>query len=187
MSLDNKYNNEYYFIKLYGANANNFEAKISLHKLPYIIEYKWYLGKNGYPFAYINGARVPLHKYIWYLNKGTWNNNIIDINNNIKKMYIDHINRDKLDATDENLRLSTPAENSYNKTSKNNIIDPISNKPLHHIKLRKSGYEVSITKNGNISKINNIKDLEEAKDIYNIMALELFGEYAVLYENIDKN
>jgi hypothetical protein len=95
---------------------------------------------------------------------------------------VDHINRDKLDATDENLRISTPAENSYNKTSKNSIIDPITTKPLHHIKLTKSGYSVSLTKDGKTNKINKIASLEEAKEIYNMMATELFGEFAVLYD-----
>jgi hypothetical protein len=101
--------------------------------------------------------------------------------NKIKKYYVDHVNRDKLDATDQNLRLATPAENSYNKTSTNTIIDPYTSKPLHHIKLKKSGYEITINKDGNLNKIGKIKTLEEAKDIYNMMALELFGEYAVLY------
>jgi hypothetical protein len=94
---------------------------------------------------------------------------------------VDHINRDKLDARDENLRLSTPAENSYNKSSNNDIIDPITSKPLHHIKLLRSGYSVSLTKDGKTSKIDKISSLEEAKEIYNMMAQELFGEFAVLY------
>lgn len=176
--------NSHYLIQLHGANPNSqsSQAKISLNKIDHIIQHKWYLGKDGYPFAYIKGGRVPLHRYIWYINTGVWKNEKINTNGSIIKLYVDHINRDKLDATDENLRLSTPAENSYNKTSKNEIIDPITLKPLHHIKLTKLGYSVSLTKDGKTSKISKIASLEEAKEIYNMMALELFGEFAVLYE-----
>ena len=168
-----------HLVKLHGANpesANSY-AKVSLNKKDIIDKYKWYLGKDGYPYAYINGGRAPLHRFIHYLNTDNWNNTFDNI-----KLYVDHVNRDKLDATDQNLRLATPAENSYNKTSKNTIIDPYTNKPLHHIKLKKSGYEITIGKDGNVHKINKIKTLEEAKQIYNIMTSELFGQYAVLYE-----
>lgn len=173
----------YYLIQLYGANpdSQSSQAKISLNKMENINQYKWYLGKDGYPFAYIKGGRVPLHRYIWYLNTGIWKNEKINQDGSITKLYVDHVNRDKLDASDENLRISTPAENSYNKTSKNTIIDPDTTKPLHHIKLLKSGYSVSMTKDKKTSKINKIATLEEAKEIYNMMAIELFGEFAVLY------
>lgn len=174
----------YYLIQLHGANPNSqiSQAKVSLNKMDHINQHKWYLGKDGYPFAYIKGSRVPLHRYIWYINTGVWSNEKINPDNTITKLYVDHINRDRLDATDENLRISTPAENSYNKTSKNAIIDPQTNKSLHHIKLMKSGYSVSLTKDGKTNKINKIASLEEAKEIYNMMATELFGEFAVLYE-----
>jgi hypothetical protein len=173
----------YYLIQLHGANPESTlsKAKVSLNKMDHINKFKWYLGKDGYPFTYIKGGRVPLHRYIWWLNTGIWNNQKIKANGETTKLYIDHINRDKLDARDENLRASTPAENSYNRTLKNDIIDPITNKPLHHIKLKKSGYSVSLTKEGKTSKIGKIASLEEAKEIYNMMASELFGEFAVLY------
>ncbi len=171
-------------IQLVGNNpeSTNKFAKVSMNKKDIISQHKWYLGKDGYPFAFIKGARVPLHRYIWYLNSGSWYNIYIDSKNQLKKHYVDHINRDKLDATDNNLRLATPAENSYNKSSNKNIIDPYTNQPLHHIKLKKSGYEVSICKDNITNSINRIKTLEEAKQIYNLMATELFGEFAVLYE-----
>jgi hypothetical protein len=177
-------NNPFYLLKLYGANPDSkiSQAKISIDKIDIINQYKWYLGKDGYPFSYINGSRIPLHRYVWWLNTKSWSNTINDQNDKIIKLYVDHINRDKLDATDENLRLSTPAENSYNKTSTKTILDPFTLKPLHHIKLKKSGYSVSLTKDGKISKIDKIASLEEAKQIYNMMALELFGKFAVLYE-----
>ena len=181
---NNHANNSYYLIKLHGKNplSENLYAKVSLNKIELVQKHKWYLGKDGYPFAYIEGARIPLHRYIHYLNTNNWDNSYLDEKTNkIKKYYVDHVNRDKLDATDENLRLSTPAENSYNKTSKSDLIDPHTSKPLHHIKLTKSGYSVSLTKDGKTSKISKIASLEEAKEIYNLMALEMFGEFAVLY------
>lgn len=183
-SRETKLNTNWVQIPLFGANPNSSTsfAKISIAKLPHIEVYKWYLGKDGYPFAYIKGGRAPLHRYVWYLNTGSWINDKINIDGTLTKLYVDHINRDKLDARDENLRLSTPAENSYNKTSKNGIIDPHTNKPLHHIKLNKSGYSVSLTKDKKISKISKIATLQEAKQIYNMMATELFGEFAVLYD-----
>lgn len=175
--------NTYYLIELHGANPESIlsKAKISLNKIDYVDEYKWYLGKDGYPFAYINGSRIPLHRYIWWINTGVWKNEKINDDGTKTKYYIDHINRDKLDARDENLRLSTPAENSYNRTSNNDIIDPITNKPLHHIKLKKSGYTVCLTKDKQKNKIDKINSLEEAKEIYNMMAHEMFGKFAVLY------
>jgi hypothetical protein len=177
-----------YKIKLFGKNpeAPNSEGIVSLNKENYVKKYKWYLGKDNYPFTYIDGGRIPLHRYIWFLNTGLWYNHIEEKKPNgeiyKKKLYIDHINRNKLDARDENLRISTPANNSYNKTSKSKILDPITMKPLHHIKLKKSGYQVEINKNGIKNKIDNIKSLEEAKNIYNLMAQEMFGEFAVLYD-----
>lgn len=173
----------YYLVPLHGANPNSqlSKAKISLNKIDKINKFKWYLGKDGYPFTFIKGSRAPLHRYVWWLNTGVWKNEKIEENGMITKLYVDHINRDKLDARDDNLRISTPAENSYNRTSKNAIIDPMTNKPLHHIKLNKSGYCVCLTKNKQINKIDKIQSLEEAKEIYNLMANEMFGEFAVLY------
>jgi len=177
-------NNKHYLIQLTGSNPNSqsSQAIVSINKINHVTKHKWYLGKDGYPFAYINGARAPLHRFVWWLNTGIWKNERVESNGEVTKLYVDHINRDRLDARDENLRLSTPAENSYNKTSKNDIIDPITSKPLHHIKLKKSGYSVSLTKDGQISKIDKIASLEEAKEIYNMMASELFGKFAVLYD-----
>jgi hypothetical protein len=172
--MENTQSDDNFLIQLYGKNpaSATSQAIISLNKASQIIDYKWYLGKDGYPYTYIKGAKVPLHRYIWYLNSGKYYND---------KLYVDHVNRNKLDATDKNLRLATPAENSYNKTSKNDMIDPVTNQPLHHIKLKKSGYSVSITKDKINNKIDKIASLEEAKEIYNAMATEMFDKFAVLY------
>ena len=162
-----------YLVKLYGKLVQNpiynptqksIFAKVSLRWINHVSQYKWYLGQNGYPFAYIKyqnqTSRINLHRYIHWLQTAQWTN-----------LYVDHINRDKLDSTDSNLREATPAQNSYNKTHTN---------PNHNIKLNKSTstYEVNICKNKINHKINNIQTLEEAKDIYKLMSEELFGEFA---------
>ena len=130
-----------YLLKLYGklANAESF-AKVDIRWLNQVDQHKWYLGSNGYPFAYIKhmtggASRLPLHRYIHLLQKGYWTN-----------LYVDHINRDKLDATEQNLREATAAENSYNKTHIN---------PDHNIKYNESKqkYEVKITKNKMLKKM----------------------------------
>jgi len=138
----------------------NLVAKVTLRWINQVSNYIWYLGKNGYPMTYINGCRIQLHRYIHWLNNKYWTN-----------LYVDHINRDKLDATDSNLREATPAQNSYNKTFTN---------PNHNIKHNKSTntYEVCIYKNKIKHNINNIQSIEEAKSIYKLMAEELYGNFA---------
>ncbi len=156
---------DFYLLQLHGKLATDDSfAKVSLRWISHVEQHKWYLGSNGYPFAYIKSShgtgRVPLHRYIHWLQTGYWSD-----------LYIDHINRDKLDATDQNLREATPAENSYNKTHTN---------PEHNIKLNVNTgrYEVKITKNKVIHRINDIDTMDQAKEIYKMMAEELFGEYA---------
>ncbi len=78
----------FYLIKLHG---HDLFAKISLDKIDLVIKYKWYLGQDGYPFAYIKCSRVPLHRFIWYLNTQVYTNNQIDETGKITKLYVDHI------------------------------------------------------------------------------------------------
>ncbi len=157
-----------YLIELHGGASKDMHtkpyAKVSVGRIDAVIPYKWYLGKDGYPFAYINGGRVPLHRYIWFCKSGVYRND---------GLYVDHVNRDKLDARDSNLRLATPAENSYNK----------SGSELHHIKQKSDGYEVSVSKDNRVIRIGKIQSLTDAKEIYNLIAEDLFGEFAVLYKN----
>jgi hypothetical protein len=161
--------NDEYLVKLQGSNPNAKDAyaKINLKYLPEVSEYNWYLSKSGYPFAYAkNGGRIMLHKFIWFLRTGG--------QYHLERKYvIDHINRDRLNATEQNLRLATVAENSYNKTYENEF---------HHIRQNaKTGdFEVTITKNKKQHRIGQIKTETEAKEIYNLMASELFGEFANL-------
>ena len=151
---------DYFQLKLLGDHAITKDAIVLVSKkcLPHILIYKWYLDKNGYAISY-GKTRIKMHRLIYTNYKGL----IQD------KYVIDHINRDRLDNRLENLRQCSQKENSYN-TSK-------------HMKYKgvnktKTGWNARITKDGKVHMINNIKSEKDAALIYDMMAEELFGEYA---------
>jgi hypothetical protein len=137
-------------------------ASVSIDKWPAVSEYEWYLGKAGYPICY-ELKKATLHKFVFYRVIGQWNTN---------DLYIDHIDRNKLNNTNQNLRLATPQENSFNKTTTTNLKGVT--------KISENNYTASITKDGIKHEIKNIQTEKEAKECYNMMAEELFGEYASL-------
>lgn len=141
-------------------------AMVSLNKWQYVTKYEWYLGKAGYPLCYSLG-KMTLHRFIftYILNQTP-----------PSELYVDHIDRNKLNNTDQNLRLATPQENSFNKTTTNNL------KGVK--KISENNYTASITKDGTKHEIKNIQTESEAKNCYNMMAEELFGSFAAL-NNID--
>ncbi len=147
------------YILLKGRSTDNY-AMVSLNKWNLVSKYKWYLGKAGYPICYELG-KITLHRFIFTI--------ILEqkIPSNI---YIDHIDRNKLNNTDSNLRLATPQENSFNRTSRDN------KKGVK--KISENNYTAGITKNGIRYNIPNIASEQEAANIYNLMAEELFGDFA---------
>ena len=153
-------NDDVYF-KLPGR-ATDIHAIVSLDKWPFVSKYTWYLGKAGYPICYAL-AKMTLHKFVFFYTLGQ---------HPPSELFIDHINRDKLDNRDTNLRLVTPQENSFNKTTETNT------KGVK--KISETNYTACATKDGVKHEIKNIKTEKEAAEIYNLMASELFGEYAVL-------
>lgn len=161
---------DYIQLELLGDHAINNDAKTLVNQkcLPFVLSFKWYLGKDGYPISFgsnddtqINlGRGVKLHQllcsqYIGAIPKGC---------------VVDHINRNKLDNRLENLRICSQRENSYNTSRRNN--------KFKGIKKMKDGWCAKITKDGNTHIIKNIQSEIEAAKIYDMMAEELFGQFA---------
>lgn len=152
---------DHIYFKLKGRGKDMY-AIVSKGKWPYVSKYEWYLGKAGYPLCY-KLSKMPLHRFVFYL---TLQQQIPS------EYYIDHIDRNKLNNTDENLRMATPQENSFNKSTKSNL------KGVK--KISETNYSAVVTKNGTKHEIKNIPTAEQAASIYNLMAEELFGEYAAM-------
>lgn len=142
------------------AKSDSTYAIVSLNKWKYVSKYDWYLGKNGYPLCYSLG-KMQLHRFVYYYVLGQ---------KPPSELYIDHIDHNKLNNTDENLRLATPQENSFNKSSSSNL------KGVR--KISENNYSATITKDGKRHEIKNIPTAEQAAETYNLMAEELFGHFA---------
>jgi hypothetical protein len=164
----------YIQIKLDGTNAKeqNAHMLVSLESYMTIIKYKWYLGKCGYPVTYQSidkkeksNVGIKIHKMLFGL---------IGLIESNEKMVIDHINRNKLDNRLENLRICSAKQNSYNTSKRKDS----KNKYKGVKKQGKNKWCVSITKDGNKHEIKDIENEKEAAYIYDLLAEELFGEYA---------
>lgn len=184
----NHYDNiifDYAQILLLGNHANDSQDGnmflISKYDLKTVLAYKWYLNASGYPGTYgtvdgqHNFARpIPLHQFVYTLMNGF-----------IPQGYVvDHINRNRLDNRRDNLRLCTPLQNSYNKSKPKNSTKRY--KGVTKCGKKNPTYTASITKDGIKHEIKNIQTEEEAARIYDIMAEDLFGEYAAknFFDNV---
>lgn len=165
-------NCDYCQIKLKGNHAETLDANILISKqsLNLVVAFEWYLGSDGYPVAYkcldsnnSFGRGIKLHKLL----KG---------NECPTGMVIDHINHDRLDNRLENLRICTPKENSYNTSKKKNKKDKKYN--YKGVSKTNNSYVVTITKDGVTHKIKDIQSEKEAAQIYDMMAEDLFGNFA---------
>lgn len=155
-------------IKLYGKHKDVESGSflISREDIKYVTKFKWYLNANNYPATYGTIDRnlrfsrpKPLHRLLFTMLE--------------KNMVVDHINRNKLDNRRENLRICTQKQNSYNRTKNKN-----SKSNFKGVRKNKKSYTAIVTKDNKTYSINGIKTEKEAAKVYDMMAEELFGQYA---------
>ncbi len=141
---------------------------ISKNDVNLVANFKWYLGASGYPSTYGTydgtikySAPLPLHKLLFpQIDEG---------------MVVDHINRDRMDNRRTNLRVCTALQNSYNRSKlKGQRYKGVSK----HETKKGVTYIASITKDGVKHEIKDIETEEQAAKVYDMMAEQLFGEYA---------
>lgn len=148
--------NDVYFPLKGRASEEGYYAIVSIDKWSAVSKFKWYLGKDGYPHTYgKRGGIITLHKFVKYMD---------GIESN-KELFIDHINGDKLDNRDSNLRMVTPQQNTWNREAKG-------------VRKTATGYAARVVKDGKSHEINDLPDENTAKEVYKMMTEELFGEFA---------
>lgn len=90
-------------------SKDNPIALVSKEYFDHLNEFSWYVSDCGYAMSCINKRKIAMHRYIW----------LHILNQNIDKGYIiDHIDRNKLNNTIDNLRILTYTENARNRNIK---------------------------------------------------------------------
>jgi hypothetical protein len=133
---------------------------ISSSDISRITNYTWNLMGRGYIKARINKKDIYLHRYI--------------LNQTDPSIIVDHINGDKLDNRQDNLRFATKSQNSFNRKKSAD---------------KSSIYKgVSFNKNKNMwqsyTKMNGVKNVigyfdtqKKAALEYDKLALVLYGDF----------
>ena len=93
----------YFEIYLGGVLGAGRFAKVSPEDYPLLSQYSWHLNKNGYAITKIKGRHTAMHRMVL----GTQNPYI----------FVDHVDKDRLNNTRGNLREMTPKENANNMKS----------------------------------------------------------------------
>jgi len=145
------------------GRAENVSFLISIESLQKVLRHEWYLDPNGYPKSY-RARGHTLHRYLMGKQE--------------KGYVIDHINRIKTDNRLENLRVITAKENSYNRTKSKS-----STNNYKGVQKRGDKYVATISKDGKTHQIGGFKTEEDAAKVYDLMAGELFGQFAGLNFN----
>jgi hypothetical protein len=122
-------------------------AIISLDKVEAVIDYKWYLSSNGYACSRSNGSKITLlHRLIM---------------DAAEEDIIDHIDRDRLNCVNSNLRKCTSSQNSMNSPMRKNNTSGVMG--VWRNNRIKKPWTAEIFVSGKKIRLGNYETLEEAK------------------------
>lgn len=94
---------KYFEVHLGGVLGAGQFAKVSVEDFPLVNQHSWHLNKAGYAITKVKGRHQAMHRMVL----GTQN----------PYVFVDHVDRDRLNNTRENLREMTPKENANNMKS----------------------------------------------------------------------
>ena len=128
-----------------------------------LIKFTWDLNADGYAYTTVKTQKFTMHRLIME------NFENMKIGNNV----VDHINHKRIDNRVENLRIVSHSENNQNRKKKQGTlskyigVEPSGGKWCSSITYQKKKYH-----------LGSYQTQEEAAEVYNKKALELYGEQA---------
>lgn len=125
------------------------------------LKYKWTLDRKGYPWGWVEGKRIYLHRWV------------ADRKGLALDQVIDHIDRDPKNARRGNLRYANQQLNCFNKGMMSNNTSGY--KGVRWNKRRKC-WAAQIGIDGIVKHLGHFDDPISAAVAYDLAALELFGE-----------
>lgn len=158
--------------KFYIKLTQNKMALVDEEEVELLSQFSWsavYPNSSGkwYAMAYMGGGRsnmqlVLMHRFLLGLSTGD-------------PRQCDHIDGSGLNNTKSNLRIATPAQNSYNKAKQRNCSSEYKGVTWFN---RDGKWKAQIMKQGTNYHLGYFVDELEAALAYDSKAKELFGEYA---------
>lgn len=153
--------NNIVIMNLYSKRKKIAEFIFDIYDLDTVKNKHWYLGADGYPTGKINGKIYKFHKFILedFKNEYTY----------------DHIDRNKLNNTRENLRKVTTEQNMWNSSLKKNNKTGV--RGVHQTYNKKYAAQMRIK--GKTKHLGTFNTLLEAANVYKQKSIEYRG---VFYE-----
>ena len=131
------------------------EMKGSVHKI------------TGYRIVKINYKAYQYHRVVYFIHNQEWKIHDISMSN-----HIDHIDRNRLNNSIENLRVVTHLQNAWNQYSKGYCINKCGN------------YQAQIGVNGGVKYLGTFKNPEDARQAY-LEAKKIYHPYINGVEEIE--
>jgi hypothetical protein len=152
--------------------SKGFFAIVDDRDFERLSQYGWWFGPGGYATRQTYQGRKD--------KKSLWKNVFMhhEILKAPKGMFIDHINRNRLDNRIINLRIASYSQNGANKIVKN----PTGYRGVQYLS-KPNVWVAKITVNNKQYYLGRFKDPILAAKAYDMKAKELFGEFAVLNLN----
>ncbi|WP_051586304.1 HNH endonuclease [Selenomonas sp. AE3005] len=149
-------------------------AKVSDIDYEAVNQYNWTKHNKGYVCAKINGVNVLLHRFIMELKHGHANFAMVD-----------HINHRKTDNRRENLRLVDAAANARNRMKSQGKASKYKGVTRKRLKNGEYRYIARIFTTGHeLHYLGSYVTEEAAAMAYNKAAIEYFGDYACINDEI---
>lgn len=154
-------------ITLGGKRANGKCAVVDDDVFEVLSKYNWWCNSDGYAIRieYKNGRyhrQIFMHKEILSVEKG---------------LQVDHINRNILDNRRSNLRPATPSQNQINRVALSNNTSGFKGVSFDS---KSDKWRAYLIKDGDQLNLGFYTAKEDAAKAYNVKAVELFGEFALL-------